>query len=135
MNVLSLGNVEENPLSVAIFISTVSYLCFPSDCRWPFLWLVCLLMQVHLLDDINRAFSRRVVQRDSPCFSHPKFEPSLGGSVLFVSGWTIAGLRKTTDQVARLQRLGPGRCMRGGTDASARYRLPEHMWVHLWSVP
>lgn len=65
VNILCLGNVEENSLSVAIFISTVSYLCFPSDCWWTFLWLVCLLMQVHLLGDINSAFSWHVVQRES----------------------------------------------------------------------
>lgn len=57
VNVSSLGNIEENPLSTAVVISTVSYLCFPSHCQWPFLWVVCLLVQVCLLGAINSAFS------------------------------------------------------------------------------
>ena len=79
-----------------------TYLCFPSHCQWPLLWLVCLLVQVCLLGAINSAFSRHVVQRDSQCLSHPEFERLLGGSALFPSGWTIAGLRQENDRPGRL---------------------------------
>lgn len=136
VNVSSLGNIEENPLSTALVISTVSYLCFPPVVSGLFCgWFVCscrfvswVLLTAPFLDTLCREIhSVSVLQSLSGCWEAARCVPQVGR--------LLDSDRKTTDQVARLQQLGTGRCAWGGTDASARYRLPELVRVHLWSVP